>query len=103
MAIEVMTLITIVSIVVGVYGTVKGLQSSKTKEDKAEATENATIIAKLETINSNLLEVKNEMKSLKEETRKNSDSIIRMDESLKSAWKAINILQGKKLTEDDCK
>lgn len=102
MTIEIMTLITIVSIVVGVYGTVKGLQSSKSKEDKAEATENATIIAKLESISSNTLEIKNEVKSIKEETRKNSDSIIRLDESLKSAWRRINILENKP-NEDDCK
>lgn len=100
MQVEVMTVITVFSILVGVFGTIKGLQSSKSKEDKAEATENATIIAKLESISSNTLEIKNEVKSIKEETRKNSDCIIRLDESLKSAWRRINILESKNAEDD---
>lgn len=102
MQIELMALVTVVSIVVGVFGTLYGVRSSKSKEDKAEATENATIIAKLESISSNTLEIKNEVKSIKEETRKNSDCIIRLDESLKSAWRRINILENKP-NEDDGK
>lgn len=103
MQIEVMTAITIVSILIGIYGTVKGLQSSKSKEDKAEATENAMIITKLEGISKDTTEIKNEIKSIKADTKQNSEQIIRIDESLKGAWRAINKLQDIKANEDDGK
>lgn len=98
-----MTLLTVVSIIFGVYGTVMGLRKDRKAEDKADASEMATITAKLETISNNTLEIKTEIKSIKEETRKNSDEIIRISESLKSAWKRINNIEGIKYDGDDGK
>lgn len=103
MQIEVMELITVVSILVGVFGTIYGVRSSKSKDDKAEATENAMIITKLEGIGKDTTEIKNEIKSIKADTKQNSEQIIRIDESLKSCWRAVNKLQDFKSNEDDCK
>lgn len=93
--------------IIGICGTMFGIMSSflnlrrnKSADDKADASEMATITAKLESINNNTLEIKNEIKSIKEETRKNSEQIIRMDESLKSAWRAINKIQDVKCTDE---
>lgn len=59
-----------------------------------------TVLVKLESIQSQLSEIKaefrNEINNIKSNTQKNSGDIIRIDESLKSAWNAINKMQDKK-------
>ena len=54
-----------------------------------------TVIVKLENIQAATTEIKNDIKSLKSDVRANSEDIVRMDESLKSAWKRINELAEK--------
>jgi len=94
MSIEIALLISIVSAAFGVAGTVIGIRRNKTADDKKEASEMTTVIIKLESISSDTAEIKNDMKGVKGDVKHNSEQIIRMDESLKSAWKAINRLQG---------
>lgn len=98
MTVEVMTVISAVSIGVGIYGSIVGLRRNKTKDDKAEASEITTVIIKLENISKDLVEIKqefrNEIKTIKTEAAASHDDIIRIDASLKSAWNAINELKG---------
>lgn len=70
-----------------------GLVRNKGKDDKAEQSEMTTVIVKLENISENLYEIKAENKSLRSDFQAQAEQIIRLDESLKSAWKAINKLQ----------
>lgn len=106
MTIEVMTVITILSISIGIYGTLLGIRRNKTQDDKGEASQITTVIVKLENITKDLLEIKQEfrteIKNIKTDTLSNHDDIIRIDTSLKSAWNAINEIKGnlKKVNDD---
>lgn len=95
MTVELAILISAVSLGFAIYSGVANLKRNKTTDDKKEATEMTTVIVKLEGISRDTSEIKNDLKSVKEDVKHNSEQIIRMDESLKSAWKAINKLQDK--------
>jgi hypothetical protein len=87
----------IVSIVVGISGIVVGwigVKRNKSTDDRSEASQMTTVIVKLEGIQRDTGEIKNDMKDVKADVKKHDEMIWRMDESLKSAWKAINKLQG---------
>lgn len=95
MSVEVAILISAVSLGFAIYSGVANMKRNKTTDDKKEATEMTTVIVKLEGISRDTSEIKNDLKSVKEDVKHNSEQIIRMDESLKSAWRAINKLQDK--------
>lgn len=95
MTVEVAILISAVSLGFAIYSGVANMKRNKTTDDKKEATEMTTVIVKLEGISRDTSEIKNDLKSVKEDVKHNSEQIIRMDESLKSAWKTINKLQDK--------
>lgn len=99
MTVEVMTVITVISVALGIYGTIVGLRRNKTQDDKSDASQITTVIVKLENITTELLEIKSEfrseIKTIKTDTLANHDDIIRIDESLKSAWKQINSINDK--------
>ena len=95
MTVELAIVFSAVSLGFAIYSGVANLKRNKTSDDKKEATEMTTVIVKLEGISKDTSEIKNDLKSVKEDVKHNSEQIIRMDESLKSAWKAINKLQDK--------
>lgn len=93
MTIEIALLISIVSVAFALYSGISNLKRNKASDDKKEASEMTTVIVKLENISKDTGEIKNDMKSVKDDVKHNTEHIIRLDESLKSAWKAINRLQ----------
>lgn len=95
MTIEVALLISAVSLAFGIYSGISNLKRNKAADDKREATEMTTVIVKLDAIGRDTAEIKNDLKSVKEDVKTNTEQIIRLDESLKSAWKRINMLEGK--------
>lgn len=95
MTVELAIVFSAVSLGFAIYSGVANLKRNKTSDDKKEATEMTTVIVKLEGISKDTSEIKNDLKSVKEDVKHNSEQIIRMDESLKAAWKAINKLQDK--------
>lgn len=95
MTIEIALLISIVSVAFSVISGIVSMARNKTVDDKHEATELTTILVKLENISGDTTEIKTDIKGVKEDIKHHSEQIIRMDESLKSAWKAINRLQDK--------
>lgn len=94
MTIEVALLISGISLAFAFFQGVTNLKRNKTVDDKKEASEMTTVIVKLEGISKDTSEIKNDIKSVKTDVKHNSENIIRLDESLKSAWKIINHLQG---------
>lgn len=94
-SIEAALLISAVSLGFSIYTGIAGLKRNKSSDDKREASELTTVIVKLEGISRDTAEIKNDLKSLKEDVKGNTEKIIRLDESLKSAWKRINFLEGK--------
>lgn len=95
MTIEIALLISAVSLAFSIYTGVANLKRNKSSDDKREASDLTTVIVKLEGIGRDTAEIKNDLKSLKEDVKGNTEKIIRLDESLKSAWKRINFLEGK--------
>lgn len=93
MTVEVATIISVISVTFAVCSGLFSMKRNKTADDKKEATEMTTVIVKLENISKDTGEIKNDMKSVKDDVKHNTEHIIRLDESLKSAWKAINRLQ----------
>jgi hypothetical protein len=87
-----------ISAAVGVSGIAVGwigVKRNQSSDDREEANQMTTVIVKLENISKDTGEIKNDMKDVKSDVRHNTEQIIRLDESLKSAWKRINLLEGK--------
>lgn len=93
MTVEVSLMIAAASLVFGIYQGVSNLKRNKSTDDRKEATQMTTVIIKLESIEKNTAEIKNDLRGVKDDIKKHDEQIIRLDESLKSAWKIINKLQ----------
>ena len=96
-------LISVIALGSGFFFGVSTLRISKNKENIEKGKEavresNAMVIITLElkSISDGIAEIKAEMNSVKTDTRSNADEIIRIGESLKSAWKRIDIIETKK-------
>lgn len=94
MTIEVALLISIVSVFFAIVFGMANLRRNQKTDDQKEATDLTTVSIKLESIKADTNEIKNDIKSVKAEVRKNSEDIVRIDESLKQAWKEINKIEG---------
>lgn len=90
MTIEIGVAISVISAAFAIIFGVLNAQRNKKADDQREASDMTTVMIKLEKIADDTSEIKNDLKSLKADVRHNSESIIRLDESLKSAWKQIN-------------
>lgn len=93
MTVEIAVLVSLLSLAFTIYQGVANMKRNKAVDDKNEASEMTTVIVKLENISKDTHEIKSDMKDVKSEVKHNTEQIIRLDESLKSAWKAINRLQ----------
>jgi septal ring factor EnvC (AmiA/AmiB activator) len=90
MTIEVALLLSFLSIFFAIFFGAISMRRNQKADDKREQSDMTTVIVKLESISSDTNEIKNDIKSLKSDVRHNSESIVRLDESLKSAWRRIN-------------
>ncbi len=68
-------------------------KKNDTKQDAAEMTK---VIVGLESIKDLVKEIKFDMSNMKDDIRSEMEHRIRLEESLKGAWKRIEILEGKK-------
>lgn len=91
---ETSTLISLAAVVISFIFSFTGYKRSKTTDDKSDASEMTTVIVKLENIDSGVKEIKAEMRDIKQDVKAQNEKIIRIDESLKSAWKCINKIEG---------
>ena len=96
MTIEVALLLSFLSIFFAIFFGAISMRRNQKADDKREQSDMTTVIVKLESINADTNEIKNDIKSLTSDVRHNSENIIRIDESLKSAWKRINELANEK-------
>ena len=90
MTIEVALLLSFLSIFFAIFFGAISMRRNQKADDKREQSDMTTVIVKLESISSDTIEIKNDIKSLKSDVRHNSENIVRLDESLKSAWRRIN-------------
>lgn len=108
MTIELMSLVTILSVGFAIFSGIVNLRRNNKSDVQKDTSEMTTVLVKLENIQTNLTEIKNEFRRdidrIKADTMDNHDDIIRIDTSLKSAWNAINEIKGNKIkTSDDGK
>lgn len=94
MTVEIALLISIISVTFSVYQGIANLKRNQAADAKRESGELTTVIVKLENIGKDTSEIKADIKGVKSDVKKNTEQIIRLDESLKSAWKRINQLEG---------
>ena len=94
MTVEIALLISIISVAFSVYQGIANLKRNQATDAKRESGELTTVIVKLENIGKDTSEIKADIKGVKSDVKKNTEQIIRLDESLKSAWKRINQLEG---------
>lgn len=96
MTIEVTILLSVISVCLSaIFGYAIFRRNSKT-DDRAEATQMTQVIVGLEGIKDLVKEIKVDMSNMKDDIRSEMEHRIRMEESLKSAWKRIEIIEGKK-------
>ena len=72
--------------------------SKNAKDNTAEMT---TLIVKLESISSGINDIKADLSGLKLDQRDDHDRIIKVESSLKSAWKQINKITGTHTEEEE--
>ena len=53
-----------------------------------------TVIVKLDNLQSDIRDIKSEINNMRDDQRNDHDALIRLDTSLKSAWKQIDKLTG---------
>lgn len=78
------------SVVISVCSLLLAAYTFLSKNNKDNTSQLTTVIVKLENISEGISDIKNELNSVKEDQRKDHDEIVRINESLKSAWKIIN-------------
>ena len=93
MTIELSLLISGVSVAFAIFFGIRDQNRNSKKDTKEEAREDATIITKLEAIQTNMLEVKSEVRSYREEMKDIREYIARDNESLKLLHKRVDELQ----------
>ena len=88
------------SVVVGLIYTILStiiifysLRRDNKADDTTEASTITTIMVKLENINTGIAELKAEISLIKTEQQNDHDKIIRLEQSLSSAWKEIDRLR----------
>jgi len=95
MTVELALVIAIVNLAFAIVFGYAAMRRNQKADDQKEQNNMTTVIIKLEAIRADTNEIKNDIKNVKTDVRHNSEDIIRVDESLKSAWKRINELAEK--------
>lgn len=90
MTVETALLISVVSVVFGIYQGIANLKRNQKTDDKNEATQLTTVIVKLENIGVGITEIKNEMNNVKNELMGHRERLVKVEESFKSVNKRLD-------------
>mgnify|MGYP000995707130 CR=1 FL=1 len=91
--IEVALLISGISVAFGIYAGISNLKRNKTIDIQKNTTEMTTVIVKLETIGTDIVEIKSKMSSIKNDIKEARERIIKVEESAKQAHKRIDAIE----------
>lgn len=89
MTIEVTILLSVIGVCLTTFFGFALYMRNKKTDDKAEASQSATILAELKSIKEGVVDIKKEVQDIKAEARADHDELIKQGESLKSAWASI--------------
>lgn len=81
-----------VPIIVSIFSLLLAAYTFLSRNNKENTTELTTVIVSLDNIKSGIADIKAELNSIKSSQKEDHDKLIRVEESLKSAWKQINKL-----------
>ncbi len=95
MTIEIALLISGISLAFGIYSGISNMKRNHKVDSQKDASEMTTVIVKLENISTGITEIKTEFNGMKSEVKELRDRLIMVEQSAKSAWKRIEILEGK--------
>lgn len=91
-----------VTIAVSIVSLLLAIYTFLSRNNKENTTELTTVIVSLDNIKSGIADIKAELNSIKTSQREDHDKLIRVEESLKSAWKQINKIQvGNNMNEEE--
>lgn len=90
-----MNVLTIIPIILSIMTFLFSLYVFLSSNNKTNTTELTTVIVKLENIGSGIADLKAEMNTMRKDQREDHDKLIRLDESLDSAWHRINSCEKK--------
>lgn len=93
MTIELAILISIVSVVFGIWSGLTNIKRNEKTDTKNDASELTTVIVKLENIGNGITEIKSEMTNVKNDIKENRERIIKVEESSKQAHKRLDELK----------
>lgn len=96
MMIELAYIISGLSLAVSVYLGISGLRRGRRQDDQKDATNMATVIVKLESIQDGIAEIKVKMNTIEVETKELRDRLIAVEGSAKQAHRRIDTLEGKR-------
>ena len=94
MTIEAALVISAVSLAFGIYSDMSNMKRNQRTDNQKEASEMTTVIVKLENISNGIVEIKSEFNGMKSEIKEIRDRLITVEQSLKSAWKRIEDIDG---------
>jgi len=90
MTIEVMSLITVASVLFGIYSGLKNNKRADTSEIEARAKEQATVNVKLDNIGSDCRDIKQDIGTVKKDVMALSERLVKVEQSVSSAHKRID-------------
>lgn len=90
-----------VPIIVSILSLILAGYTFLSKNSKENTTEMTTVIVSLDNIKSGIADIKAELNSIKSSQKEDHDKLIRVEESLKSAWKQINKLSVGNINEEE--
>jgi len=94
MTIEVALVISAISLTFGIYSGLSNMKRNQKTDNQKEASQMTTVIVKLENIGNGIVEIKSEFNGMKSEIKEMRDRLITTEQSLKSAWKRIEDIDG---------
>ena len=94
--------LTYVPIIISALSLILAVYTFLSKNSKENTTELTTVIVSLDNIKTGIADIKAELNSIKSSQKEDHDKLIRVEESLKSAWKQINKIQvGNSMNEEE--
>ena len=81
------------AVAVSVFLGITSNRRSQKTDDKKEASEMTTVIVKLENIGSGIAKIEAKMNSIENDRRDDREKLIRLEESVKSAWIRIGVIE----------
>lgn len=89
------------AVVVSIFSLLLAGYTFLSKANKENTTELTTVIVKLESISMGIADIKTEINTIKSDQKEDHDKLIQIEASIKSAWRQIDAIAGKRKEHKD--